>query len=119
MKKDKKTLLKKALNLPERPGVYTFYDEHGKVIYVGKAKNLKNRVTTYFQGNLNPKTAKMVSTAGNFEFIVTNTELQALLTECSLIKQHNPFFNIKLKDSTSYPYIRVRHTPMGPSIETV
>lgn len=117
--KDRECLLKKALNLPDSPGVYTFYDEVGKVIYVGKAKNLKNRVTTYFQGNLNPKTAKMVSSAANFEIIVTKTELQALLTECSLIKQHNPFFNIKLKDSKGYPFIRVRKTSVGPSAEVV
>lgn len=115
----KNTLLKKALNLPEKPGVYTFYDKTGKVIYVGKAKNLKNRVTSYFQGSLNPKTEKMVASAENFEIIVTHSELQALLTECSLIKQHNPFFNIKLKDSKGYPFIKIAKSKNGPAIEIV
>ena len=114
---EKNELLKKALNLPEKPGVYTYYDKNGKVIYVGKAKNLKNRVTTYFQSGRNAKTERLMKTAANFEIIVTETELQALLTECSLIKQHNPFFNIKLKDSKGYPYIRVKKTPLGPSVE--
>ena len=91
---EKNELLKKALNLPEKPGVYTYYDKNGKVIYVGKAKNLKNRVTTYFQSGRNAKTERLMKTAANFEIIVTETELQALLTECSLIKQHKPFFNI-------------------------
>lgn len=114
---EKRDLLKKALNLPEKPGVYTYYDKNGKVIYVGKAKNLKNRVTSYFQSGRNAKTEKLVNTAANFEIIVTETELQALLTECSLIKRHNPFFNIKLKDSKGYPYIRVKNTSAGPSVE--
>lgn len=114
---ERSDLLKKALNLPEKPGVYTYYDKNGKVIYVGKAKNLKNRVTTYFQSGRNAKTEKLMKTAANFEIIVTETELQALLTECSLIKQHNPFFNIKLKDSKGYPYIRVKETAAGPSVE--
>lgn len=119
MEDKRSLLLKKALNLPEKPGVYTYYDKNGKVIYVGKAKNLKNRVTSYFQSNLNPKTEKMIETAANFEIIVTNSELQALLTECSLIKQHNPFFNIKLKDSKGYPFIKVSKTPAGPAVEVV
>lgn len=102
-----KTLLKKANSLPEKPGVYKMYDETGRIIYVGKAVNLKNRVTSYFRGSHTGKTAALVSQIRNLEVIVTDSELNALLTECSLIKHHNPVYNIKLKDGKGYPFIRV------------
>ena len=83
----KKDLLKKANELPDKPGVYTMYDESKKVIYVGKAKNLKNRVTSYFRNiEHDGKTESMISKVDNFEVIITATELDALITESSLIK---------------------------------
>ncbi len=102
-----KALLQKANSLPEKPGVYKMYDEKGTIIYVGKAVNLKNRVTSYFRGTHYGKTAVMVSEIRNLEVIVTDSELNALLTECSLIKHHDPMYNIKLKDGKGYPFIRV------------
>ncbi len=102
-------LLKKANNLPGEPGVYIMHDRHRKVIYVGKAKNLKNRVTSYFRnGYHTPKTEKMVSQVEDFDVIITATELDALLTEISLIRLHRPFYNILLKDGIrGYPFIRL------------
>lgn len=102
-----KDLLKKANSLPEKPGVYKMYNEQGTIIYVGKAVNLKNRVTSYFRGVHYGKTAVLVSEIRNLEVIVTDSELNALLTECSLIKHHDPMYNIKLKDGKGYPFIRV------------
>ncbi|MDF2686865.1 MAG: excinuclease subunit, partial [Clostridia bacterium] len=105
---DKAQLLRKANELPEQPGVYTMYDKTKKVIYVGKAVNLKNRVQSYFRNtDHGSKTNALVENADNFEVIITATELDALLTECSLIKQHNPFYNIKLKDGRGYPFIHL------------
>ena len=105
---DRTQLLKKASELPEQPGVYTMYDKTKKVIYVGKAVNLKNRVQSYFRNtDHGSKTNALVNNADNFEVIITASELDALLTECSLIKQHNPFYNIKLKDGRGYPFIHL------------
>lgn len=108
-------LLKKANELPETPGVYIMYDKSKNVIYVGKAKNLKNRVTSYFRnGEHTKKTEQLVAHADNFEVIVCPTELDALLTECSLIKRHNPFYNIMLKNSyEGYPFICVYKESVG------
>ena len=98
----------KANSLPSVPGVYIMKDADGKVIYVGKSKKLKNRVTTYFTGNNHtPKTAKMVSLVSDFDYIVCKTEIEALTLENVLIKKHSPKYNIRLKDSKSYPYIKV------------
>ena len=100
----------KANSLPSVPGVYIMKDADGKVIYVGKSKKLKNRVTTYFTGNNHtPKTAKMVSLVHDFDYIVCKTEIEALTLENVLIKRHMPKYNIRLKDSKSYPYIKVTH----------
>ena len=98
----------KANSLPLTPGVYIMKDSDGRVIYVGKSKKLKNRVTTYFTGNNHTlKTAKMVSLVEDFDYIVCKTEIEALTLENVLIKKHMPKYNIRLKDSKSYPYIKV------------
>ena len=98
----------KANSLPTVPGVYIMKDCAGTVIYVGKSKKLKNRVTTYFTGNNHtPKTARMVSLVEDFDYIVCKTEIEALTLENVLIKRHMPKYNIRLKDSKSYPYIKV------------
>ncbi len=98
----------KANSLPITPGVYIMKDSSGNIIYVGKSKKLKNRVTTYFTGNNHtPKTAKMVSLVDDFDYIVCKTEIEALTLENVLIKKHMPKYNIRLKDSKSYPYIKV------------
>ena len=98
----------KANSLPVTPGVYIMKSSDGEVIYVGKSKKLKNRVTSYFVGNTHTyKTDKMVSRVEDFDYIVCNTEIEALTLENTLIKKHSPKYNIKLKDAKSYPYIKV------------
>ncbi|MBQ2663475.1 MAG: excinuclease ABC subunit UvrC [Clostridia bacterium] len=96
-------------NLPDRPGVYIMHNEDGEIIYVGKAKVLKNRVRQYFQKNSNhtAKVLAMVSNIAYFEYIVTDSETEALALECNLIKKHRPKYNILLKDDKHYPYIKV------------
>ncbi|MCL1835031.1 MAG: excinuclease ABC subunit UvrC [Oscillospiraceae bacterium] len=101
------SLREKALELPMLPGVYIMKDKHSKVIYVGKAKQLKNRVSSYFHGAHDVKTAVMVSKISDFDVIVSNSEHEALVLENSLIKHHMPKYNIKLRDDKGYPYIRV------------
>jgi excinuclease ABC subunit C len=95
--------------MPELPGVYIMKDKNGRIIYVGKAINLKNRVRQYFQSKSAqiPKVKVMVSNIKEFEYIVTDTELEALILECNLIKKHKPKFNILLKDDKTYPYIKI------------
>lgn len=101
-------LLEKANSLPFTPGVYIMKDKSDKVIYVGKSRKLKNRVSQYFQNNKkNFKTAKMVSAVEDFEYIVCKTEIEALSLENILIKKFVPKYNIKLKDAKSYPYIKI------------
>lgn len=95
--------------LPAAPGVYIMHDAHDTILYVGKAKILKNRVRQYFResSKLSPKIQKMVSLVAWFEYIVVDTELEALVLECNLIKEHHPRYNTLLKDDKSYPYIKV------------
>ena len=95
--------------LPQKPGVYLMKDVDGHVIYVGKAVNLKNRVRQYFQSSRNQtaKTRSMVPHIREFEYIVTDSEMEALLLECNLIKKYHPYYNILLKDDKTYPYIKV------------
>lgn len=101
-------LLEKANTLPMRAGVYIMKNASGSVIYVGKAKKLKNRVTQYFRsGEKNTKTAMMVSSVRDFEYYVCDTEIEALTLENTLIKQYTPKYNIRLKDAKSYPYIKI------------
>ncbi len=103
-----KRLREKANSLPSVPGVYIMKNSDGEVIYVGKSKKLKNRVTSYFTGTGHtPKTAKMVSLVEDFDYIVCATEMEALTLENVLIKKHSPKYNIKLKDAKSYPYIKI------------
>ncbi len=106
-------LLNKALALPLCPGVYLMYNKAGTIIYVGKAKNLKNRVCQYFRSGSDhaPKVAKMVSMVHHFEYIVCNSEYEALVLEASLIKQYQPKYNILLKDDKGYHYIRITPPP--------
>ncbi|MBQ9412267.1 MAG: excinuclease ABC subunit UvrC [Oscillospiraceae bacterium] len=100
-------LLKKANQLPLLPGVYLMRDLAGTVIYVGKAKKLKNRVSSYFHGDHLPKVAAMVEKVADFEVVVVNSEFEALMLENALIKRHMPHYNILLKDDKGYPFVRV------------
>ena len=100
-------LRRKAALLPKSPGVYIMENADGKVIYVGKSRALKNRVSQYFHGSHDLKTTKMASNVNDFRYITCDTEMEALVMENNLIKQYNPKYNILLKDSKSYPYIRI------------
>ena len=106
-------LREKTSQLTTSPGVYLMKDEKGGIIYIGKAKNLKNRVSSYFRVSADhtPKVAKMVSHVWDYDFIVTDSEYEALLLECSLIKQHKPHYNILLKDDKGYHYIKISDEP--------
>ena len=101
------TLQKKLELLPDNPGCYLYKDNIGEIIYVGKAKNLKNRVKSYFTGTHNKKTQTLVSKIEDLEYIIVNSEKEALLLENNLIKKHRPYFNIRLKDDKSYPYLMI------------
>lgn len=114
-------LKEKALSLPYAPGVYVMRDKTDKVIYVGKAKKLKNRVSQYFQDTAShtPKTRLMVSKIHHFDVIVAASEFEALVLECSLIKRYMPKYNILLKDDKGYPYLRLDMKEVYPKIEMV
>ena len=108
----------KLSTLPENSGVYLMKNSNGKIIYVGKAVVLKNRVRQYFRKN--EKTArieKMVSLIHDFEYIITDTEDEALILECNLIKKYKPKFNVLLKDDKTYPYIKVGEKNGKPIIQ--
>ncbi|MCB1267877.1 MAG: GIY-YIG nuclease family protein, partial [Microthrixaceae bacterium] len=98
-----------AGTIPDTPGSYQFKDADGRVIYVGKAKSLRQRLSNYFQNpaNLPPRTFQMVSTAESVEWIQVRNEVEALMLEYSLIKQHRPRFNVRLVDDKSYPFLAV------------
>ncbi len=104
-----KELRAKAMALPLQPGVYIMKNKQGEIIYIGKAKKLKNRVSQYFgsQNNHTEKVRRMVENVDDFEYIITDSEFECLILECSLIKQHTPKYNILLKDDKGYSYIRV------------
>lgn len=93
--------------LPDLPGCYLMKDVNGHIIYVGKAKNLKNRVRSYFKSSHEGKTARLVSQIRDFETIITSTDKEAFLLEITLIQKHKPYYNIKLKQGTGYPYIKI------------
>ena len=95
--------------LPDRPGVYIFRDAAGKIIYIGKALSLKNRVRSYFQARASqpPKTRLMVERIADLDYIVTDSEVEALILEQNLIKENRPYYNVLLKDDKSYPYLKV------------
>src|SRR5947199_717329 len=104
--------------LPTVPGVYIMHDRTGRIIYVGKAISLRNRVRTYF-GSLKgqvPKVWRMVQNVFDFEYIVTDSELEALILENQLIKKHKPQYNIRLKDDKTYPYIKVTTNEEWPRV---
>ena len=106
--------IKNKLNqLPTEPGVYHFYNDQQKIIYIGKAKNLKNRVKSYFQNknSLSPKNATMLKHIKNIDWIIVRNEVEALMTEANLIKMHHPKYNIDLRDDKSYPFIRITNEP--------
>lgn len=105
-------------NLPDQPGVYLMHNSDGTVIYVGKAKILKNRVRQYFQNSANhtPKVRAMVSHVSFFEYIVTDSEVEALVLECNLIKKYRPKYNVLLKDDKQYPYLKVTLNHEYPKI---
>lgn len=112
------TIEEKLKLLPEKPGVYIMKDKSGKIIYVGKAVVLKNRVRQYFQNKEKqlPKVKVMLSHVEDFEYIVTDTELEALMLECNLIKKYKPKYNVLLKDDKNYPYIKVTVNEEYPRI---
>ena len=101
------TLKKKLESLPSNPGCYLYKDNIGEIIYVGKAKNLKNRVKSYFTGSHNKKTQILVSKIEDLEYIIVNSEKEALILENNLIKKYRPYYNIRLKDDKSYPYLMI------------
>ncbi len=116
---DRQSRFKSRLDtLPTTPGVYIMHDKSGAIIYVGKAVNLRNRVRSYF-GSLSgaaPKVGRMVSHIEDFEYILTDTELEALILENQLIKKHKPHYNVRLKDDKTYPYIRVTVQETWPRV---
>lgn len=107
--------------LPEKPGVYLMHDKYDRIIYVGKAISLKNRVRQYFQSSrkVSAKIERMIQNIAYFEYIVTDSELEALVLECNLIKEYNPKYNTLLKDDKAYPFIRVTTGEMYPRIQMV
>src|SRR5690625_4545603 len=101
------TIKEKLAVLPAQPGCYLMKDKHNTVIYVGKSKLLKNRVRSYFTGAHDKKTQRLVQEIVNFEYIVTTSEMEALILEMNLIKKHDPKYNVMLKDDKSYPYLKI------------
>ena len=105
-----------AGTIPDEPGSYQFKDKRGRVIYVGKASSLRQRLSNYFQNprNLHPRTAQMVQTAESVEWTIVRNEVEALMLEYSLIKEHNPRFNVRLRDDKSYPFLAVTKDDIWP-----
>ena len=104
----------KTSEIPDRPGAYLFRDKHGRVIYVGKAKSLRSRVASYFGVGLHPRTQAMVDSARTVDWILTESEVAALMLEYSLIKEHRPRFNVKLVDDKSYPFLAITRSHEWP-----
>ena len=104
--------------LPDSPGVYRWKDKDGRIIYVGKAKNLKNRVRSYVREDKNrsPKVAAMIRHADDLDITMTGTEMEALILECNLIKELHPKYNISLRDDKSYPYVKITVNDEWPRI---
>ncbi|PZD94499.1 excinuclease ABC subunit C [Paenibacillus sambharensis] len=109
MRRVSETIHNKLALLPDQPGCYLMKNAEGTIIYVGKAKVLKNRVRSYFTGSHNAKTQKLVSEIRDFEYIVTSSNMEALILECNLIKQYHPRYNVLLKDDKTFPYIKITH----------
>ncbi|WP_406677601.1 excinuclease ABC subunit UvrC [Moorella sp. ACPs] len=110
-------LEEKLARLPDHPGVYLMRDAKGEIIYVGKAASLKNRVRSYFRGQHPPRTQVLVSHIADFEYILTDNEVEALILECNLIKEHRPRYNVSLKDDKSYPYIKITTQEQFPRLQ--
>ena len=112
-------LLDQARQASTSPGVYLMKDAAGVVLYVGKAKNLKNRLSTYFQAPVHesPRTEMMVGRVAKFDLILTETEAEALILEDTLVKKHRPKFNVRLKDDKTYPYLKIQIDQDFPKIE--
>lgn len=115
----KPDIIEKVNSLPSRPGVYIFKDQSGEVLYIGKAKDLKKRVRSYFLGVKDTKTSVMLSKVADVEHIVTHNEKEALILEDALVKQHKPRYNIKLKDDKNYPFLRLSLEDKFPTLEVV
>jgi len=117
--KNHEELKKIVLVLPDRPGIYQYFDQTGKIIYVGKAKNLKKRVSSYFTKNHeNRKTALLVRAIADIKYLVVETEQDALLLENNLIKKYQPRYNIQLKDDKTYPWIVIKNEPFPRVFQT-
>ncbi len=117
---DRTQLERRLDSLPTRPGVYQFRDANGRIIYVGKAVNLRNRVRSYFRDSpASRKVARMVQEIADFDITVVDSELEALILECSLIKTHRPHYNVKLRDDKQYPLIRVTTAEPWPRADIV
>ena len=116
------TLDEKLKEIPRSPGVYLHKDAAGKIIYIGKAKNLRNRVRSYFQAgrtgdfSYGIKTEELVRQIADVEFIVTDNEVEAFILEASLVKKHQPYFNYKLKDDKSYPHLKLTVNEPFPKV---
>lgn len=118
MSNNHEKLRDKLLNLPMKPGCYLMKNSDGMIVYVGKAKKLKNRVNSYFRGQHYGKTAKLISEIDDFEYIVVNSEVESLILEINLIKKYDPKYNILLRDDKSYPYIELTDDTV-PSLKVV
>src|SRR5690606_32743631 len=107
--------------IPTSPGVYRFRDSHGRVIYVGKAKSLRSRLSSYFQdiANLHPRTQRMVTAAASVEWTVVATEVESLALEYSWIKEFDPRFNVKYRDDKSYPFLAVTMGEQVPRVQVM
>ncbi len=121
MDREAKGLTEKINHIPEKPGVYIFKDKHGRVLYIGKAKNLRTRLRSYFQRSteLTPRLEAMLRRADDLSFVVTENELEALALEASLIKQQKPRYNIILRDDKNYPYLKLTLNEEWPTLEVV
>ena len=110
-------LQQKLDTLPAKPGCYLYMDSAGKVIYVGKAVNLRNRVRSYFHETVDsPKTRELVKHIADLDTIIVGSELEALILEMNLIKKHRPKYNVRLKDDKRYPYIKVHYADPFPKV---
>ena len=115
------TIQDKYQNAPHQPGVYLMKDAKGKILYVGKAKNLKKRLASYFvkKQNHDPKTAALLEMVKDFDFLMTASDHEAFILESNLIKEHNPKYNVILKDGKNYPLLRINMNDTYPAIQKV
>ncbi len=116
---DREVLAERTKDLPTSPGVYVFYDQAGEVLYVGKGANLRSRVRSYFGPNLSTKTEALMEKVGGLETIIVDSEAEALILECNLIKKHRPRYNILLRDDKNYPYLRIDLEEEWPRVNVV